>query len=345
MNMDSLTERRREILKHLVEAYVQTATPVSSEVIARRIPSRVSSATIRNELAQLEDLGLVRHPHTSAGRMPTEAGYRYFVEHLMAAVEPPALEQRTIRHQFLNIESDVGRWALVAASTLAEAVRAATVVTLPLAPRAQVRSLELLSVQDELGLLVLIIQSGMIRQQLIHWQRPVSRDDLIQLSNRLSTQCDGCTAEELLALADKAENEEADVLRAAAQLLTQTEQQMYESLCFEGLSHVLDEPEFAQSQTLRPFIELLERTPTLGNYLVQASSPGVVRIIIGSEHDLHPMQNTSVVLARYGQTAGPYGVLAVLGPTRMAYWRAVSMVRFMSGVLDVMMEDTTQRAS
>lgn len=343
--IEKLTERKRKILKHLVEAYVQSASPVSSEAIVRRSATPVSSATVRNELAALEELGLVQHPHTSAGRMPTELGYRYFVEHLMQTAPPAAGEQQTIRDRFLQVQLTSDRWAVLAASILASAVRAASIVTLPLAPRARVRSLELLSVQDDLGLLVLIVQSGIVRQQLIQWGRPVSRDTLIQLSNRLSQECEGHTAEELLERAEATEAEEAQAIRAAAQLLSEAERHMYESLHYEGLSHVLDQPEFARSQALRPFVELLERGPILGTYLVEASSPDSVRIIIGNEHALVRMQHTSTVLARYGHPGGPYGVLAVVGPTRMAYWRAVSMVRFMAGVMDVLMDDSAQRAS
>jgi heat-inducible transcriptional repressor len=343
--MEQLTDRRQQVLKNLVEAYVESAQPVSSEAIARSTPTNVSSATVRNELAALEALGLVMHPHTSAGRIPTELGYRYFVEHLMEHAAPPPVEQRTIRDQFHQIQLAADRWAVLAASILASTVRSASIVTLPLAPRARVRSLELLSVQDDLGLLVLIVQSGIVRQQLIHLSRPVSRHDLNQLSNRLSHECEGCTAEELLQRAVVADTEEAAALTAAAQLMSDAEQHMYDSLYFEGISHVLDQPEFARSQALRPFVELLERTPVLGTYLVQSSAPDSVRIIIGNEHALDRMQHTSTVLTRYGVRGGPYGVIAVVGPTRMAYWRAVSMVRFMASVMDVLTDEPAERVS
>src|SRR5687767_4395737 len=102
--MEQLSERRQRILKNLVEAYVESALPVSSEAIARRTSTGVSSATVRNDLAILEELGLVSHPHTSAGRVPTELGYRYFVEHLMEHAAPPPGEQRIIRDQFHQIQ-------------------------------------------------------------------------------------------------------------------------------------------------------------------------------------------------------------------------------------------------
>lgn len=342
--MIELTERRQRLLKYLIESYVHSATPVSSDALARQYAPAVSSATIRNELAYLEELELVQHPHPSAGRIPTELGYRYFVEHLMDSPDPPPGEQRTIRHQLQQVESQIDRWALVTASLLAGSVRAASVVTLPLAPRARVRSLELLSVQDRLGLLVLIMHSGMVRQQLVQWEEALSRDELMQLSNGLSVECADKTAEELFTLGENAEGLEADLLLAAARLLQQTERQLFESLYLEGLSHVLDQPEFAQSQTLRPFIEMLERTPVLGTFLVQASAPDAVRIIIGSEHTLELMHSTSTVLARYGTRAGPFGVLAIVGPTRLPYGRAVSMVRFMSGLLNALIARSADHA-
>src|SRR5688572_32522807 len=116
------------MLKHVVEEYVRTATPVSSEMIVRRYEPSVSSATVRNELAQLEDLGLISHPHTSAGRVPTDLGYRFFVEHLMESTDPTPGEQRTIRHQFHQVEPDIDRWAQLASSVLANAVCTAAVV-------------------------------------------------------------------------------------------------------------------------------------------------------------------------------------------------------------------------
>src|SRR3954462_15482948 len=148
------------MLKHVVEEYVRSATPVSSEVIVRRYEPTVSSATVRNELNQLEELGLIYHPHTSAGRIPTDVGYRFFVEHLMDRDSPPAGEQRMIRHQFHQVEPDVDRWAHLASSVLANAVQSAAFVTPLTSSLAKVRRVALVWVQDSVALVTVFARRG-----------------------------------------------------------------------------------------------------------------------------------------------------------------------------------------
>ena len=334
-----ITTRRRRMLKHVVEEYVRTATPVSSEVIVRRYEPSVSSATVRNELSQLEELGLISHPHTSAGRVPTDVGYRFFVEHLMERDGPTAGEQRMIRHQFHQVEPDVDRWAHLASSVLANAVQSAAVVTPLSSSRARVRRVALVWVQDTVALVTVLLHSGGVRQQVLHLDRPCDRDELDRVGNLLTALLDEKSADQVVLLAATLDGIERQAALAVARILEHADQQAFEDVYYEGLGHILSQPEFTLSQKAVPLVQVLERSQMLGQLLSQALHASGVQVIIGTEHPLEEMRETSAVLARYGDGEDVQGVLCVLGPTRMAYWRAVAMVRFIGDLLDLLVAD------
>ena len=334
-----LTTRRRRMLKHVVEEYVRTATPVSSDVIVRRYEPSVSSATVRNELSQLEEIGLISHPHTSAGRVPTDPGYRFFVEHLMTSDGPTAGEQRMIRHQFHQAEPDVDRWAHLASSILANAVQAAAVVTPLSSSRARARRVAVVSVQDAVALVTVLLNSGAVRQQVLHLEMPASRDELDRVGNRLTVVLDDQSAEQVVRLSVTLDGIDRQAAGSVARILEQADRQAFEDIYYEGLGHVLSQPEFTYSQKAVPLVQVLERGHMLGQLLTQALHSTGVQIIIGAEHPLEEMRETSAVLARYGAGQDVQGVVCVLGPTRMPYWRAVAMVRFIADLLDLLVAD------
>ena len=153
MNLD-LSERRRRILKAVIQQYIETATPVASQDLARQMG--VSSATVRNEMSALEEAGLLTHLHTSAGRVPTDTGYRFFVENLMDRAPLSAQEQRTIKHQFYQVRSDFDQWIHLAAAVLSRTAHAAAVVTPPRAYESRFKHLELIAINDMTVLMVLV---------------------------------------------------------------------------------------------------------------------------------------------------------------------------------------------
>jgi len=329
------------MLKHVVEEYVRTATPVSSEVIVRRYEPSVSSATVRNELNQLEELGLISHPHTSAGRVPTDVGYRFFVEHLMDRDGPPVGEQRMIRHQFHQVEPDVDRWAHLASSVLANAVQSAAVVTPLTSAQARVRRVALVWVQETVALVTVLLHSGGVRQQVLHLERPCDRDELDRVGNYLTALLDEKSALQVTLLASTVEGGiERQAALAVARILDHADQLAFEDVYYEGLGHILSQPEFTYSQKAVPLVQVLERGQMLGQLLSQALRASGVHVIIGTEHPLEEMRETSAVLARYGDGADIQGVVCVLGPTRMAYGRAVAMVRFIGDLLDLLVADS-----
>lgn len=336
----NLTPRRQNILRHIVEEYVVTAQPIGSEAVARRYRPPVSSATVRNEMAVLESVGYIAQPHTSSGRVPTDLGYRYYVERLMPGLAPSPNEARRIRHQFHQVESEVGQWAHLASSVLASTIHAAAVVTLPASPQALIRRLELVGLQDEVVLLAIILKSGSVRQHVHHLTDPISGDELGRISARLNLALDGRSAGEVAELSAGLRSPDAEFCELIARVLEQADRQTFEEIYYEGLTHILSEPEFAQSEKLRPVVEVLERSQVLGSFLADAMLGDGVQVIIGSEHRLEPLRSTATILTRYGSGSELRGVLGVVGPTRLPYWRAIPMVRFMANLMDVLVDST-----
>ncbi|HLI25988.1 MAG TPA: heat-inducible transcriptional repressor HrcA [Chloroflexota bacterium] len=334
-----LTPRRRWVLKHIVEEYVTSATPVSSETVARRAPVRVSTATVRNDMAALEELGLVRQPHTSAGRVPSDAGYRLYVNELMRPADLEPAELRTIYHQFHQVEFAIDEWLALARAVLAQAVHSAAVVTPPLAPRARVRRIELVPLHDGVVLLVVLLPSGHIRQQVVPLVEPATREDLIRLSNRLSALLANRTASEVRTTPAASVNE-GQVLQAVAQALEHAEQQGSEGLSYAGIRFIVAQPEFAHSAKLQPVVEALEQGHVLAPVLYEALQAPGVRVLIGDELPHEAIRNCSVVLTAYGPAPDTRGVVGIVGPTRMPYWRAVPLVRFVGSLIDGLMRES-----
>jgi heat-inducible transcriptional repressor len=331
-----LTPRRERILRHVVQEYVALAQPVPSDLIARKYESDLSPATVRNELAALEEAGLIAQPHTSAGRVPTDHGYRYFVELLMQEQRELApAERRTLRQQFNQMAALGTDSTHLAPSLLARTLRSAAVATRSVSGHARVRRIELVPLEDDLVLVTLLMQSGVVRQVVHRSDSVLERTELARLSNELSEK-----------LADKTPGQARRALKlvtdsarpfgtAAIRLLQQAQEQSFAAVTLEGLAQLLSQPEFAQSEKLRPIIEVLEQQPLLARFLAESlASPGV-QVIIGAENRLEQMREAALVLTRYGTEEDAWGVLGVLGPTRLPYWRAVPMVRFMAELMNV----------
>lgn len=336
--MPELTERQQIILGIVVREYIVNAIPIGSQTLARRYDLGVSPATIRNELAVLEELGYLGHPHTSAGRMPTVQGYRYFVERLMEDAELSIAEQRMIRHQFHQAGVDPEQWMKLAAAVLAHTARAAALVTAPKAPVCRFKHLEIISIRDPLVLLVLVLQEGTVRQQMLSFgDWPVTQEELSRRANRLNVLLAYLSREEIqqkvatLAL-DPIESEAVSrVLEIMAQIDQPTVRQVYH----EGLARVLQEPEFAGGERSRHVVQVLEDTNLLETILseVVLARRGVQVIIGGEGGRWEEIRDYSMVLARYGPDPDTMGVVGVLGPTRMPYQRAVPAVRYISQLM------------
>ena len=187
--------RSQAILRAVIEEYITSASPVGSQALVRRYGLGVSSATVRNILAELETSGLLTHPHTSAGRVPTDEGYRWYVEAHVELVPLPAVEQLMIRHQFGQVEFASEHWFRLAATTLASLTQAAGLAT-PAKPRAaRIRRIDLVALQDHLASLILVLREGTLKQVILTLDEPVEQERLTTAANRLSERLADLTAD------------------------------------------------------------------------------------------------------------------------------------------------------
>jgi heat-inducible transcriptional repressor len=342
-----LTERRQLILKLVIQEFIESAQPVSSKIVVEKHLPGLSSATVRNEMAALEDLGYLTHRHTSDGRIPTDAGYRYFVENLMERTPLSTAEQRTIRHQFYQVRSELDQWIQLAGAVLARTSQNASLVTPPRAYQARFKHLELIAIHDTTVLLVLVLHDGSVKQQTLTLDGARSQEDLRRISNKLNDHCADAPAtaiEELRRhynLLPRLEYDELElqVLDQVARAMRQLEEQMNEQIHSDGLLEMLSQPEFAQVQRVRQMLEILQGGKGLGPLIPQVLARDGVQVVIGGEHGKDEMREYSVVLSRYGIDGIVTGVLGVIGPTRMAYPRSISTVGYISTVMSDLLSE------
>lgn len=331
-----MTDRRRRILELVVREYINTAQPVGSEALSR-LQLGVSSATIRNELAALEEGGYLRHPHTSAGRIPTEKGYRYFVESLMDELELTPVEQRMISHQFHQVTLDVDQWMRLSAAVLAHTSHAAALVTAPRSIHARFKHIELIEIGDNTAMLVLVLQEGTVKQQMLNLPGPVQQDELRYIANRLNAQFGGQTAAYIRALSSGLSDLSAVAADAAASMMEQMDLHTSRELYRDGLMDILRQPEFAIVDKMQQLLQVLEERNLLEEIMLSLAPAQGVQVVIGQEGGHPELNEYSMVMARYGIKGEASGVISVFGPIRMPYARAVSAVRYVSGLLDELM--------
>lgn len=333
--MEPLSERQELILSLVVREYTDAATPISSKGLVEKYNLDVSSATIRNEMAALTDAGYLEQPHTSAGRKPSEAGYRYFVQRLIGEAELPIAEQNTITHQFYQTRGDSEQWMRLAASVLAQHGRGASLVTAPRQQQARFKHLELIATQGRMVLLVLVLNGGEVRQQMLTLAEPVTQEALSTAAQRITNLCIGKDTESVNALIRSASALEQDVLKLVAEMMHKTEAYAAWDVFRDGVANVLAEPEFASSDSARQALRVLEERAYLEDFLTRAVAPtvGSVQVVIGGENAWQELKDCSMVLARYGVPGYATGAVGVLGPQRMPYGRAISTVRFVAGLM------------
>jgi heat-inducible transcriptional repressor len=337
----SLSDRRAKILALIVEDFVGTANPVGSQSLVQRHTLGMSSATVRNEMAALEEEGMISHPHTSAGRIPSNKGYRYYVHSLMNERALSLEEKVRILHQFQQTAHDLENWVGLAASVLAQSVRNVALVTEPRVGDVRLKQLQLVEVSESRALLIVVTSDAVVHQLSLELEEPVSQDQLTRLANRLNAELGGKEASEL----PKHEGEEAfDWLDAAVvgrvrELLTRAEEAQASRAVIDGVRQMLRQPEFEDSDRMLDVLEAVEERHLRGALPTTELTPGGLAIVIGDENRDGHYQEMSFVLARYGTPSGASGVLGVLGPTRMDYADAVSHVRYVGDVLTELMRE------
>ena len=341
--MQELTERQKTLLLLIIRDYIESAQPVGSKRLAEHYYINLSSATIRNEMGALTEMGYLRQPHTSAGRVPTEEGYRYFVSQMMHNAELPETIQQTISHQFHQSRADMNQWMTLAASVLAHQSQGVSVVTAPHAEQSKYKHVELISTQGRQVLMVLVMVGGEVSQQILTLAEPVSQERLSQTASRLNGLLAGLAADAIASLPARSDALDQDILTLILQDMRRTADTSSGEIYTDGLTNVLSEPEFSGSDEGRRTLKLFEERSTLRDLLARTatnSNIGGLQVLIGGEGEWEELRQCSIVLARYGVPGMATGTLGVLGPMRMSYAKTIPTVRYVAGLLSDLVNDT-----
>jgi len=331
-----LSERRARILRFIVDDYVESAQPVGSQSLVARHGLNLSSATVRNEMAALEDEGMITHPHTSAGRIPSNRGYRYYVSSLMAERDLPRDEQMTILHQFHQSARQLEDWVTLSASVLAHSLHTVGLATQPRVIDVRLRQLQLVEVGENRALLIVVTSDAQVHQHTLEFPLPVSQEQLTRLATRLNAEFSGHSAADLPVhgAAEPLSSIESIVVAAVVDLLLQEQRSAIETPVIEGVRELLRQPEFENSDRVLDTLDAVEERRLRDAIPSDAvGSGGDVAIVIGDENAEGPYKDMSFVLTRYGLPGGASGVLGILGPTRLPYSDAVSHVRYVRDLL------------
>ncbi len=359
--MAELSKRQETILSLIVREYVKTPTPIGSKALVERYGLKVSSATVRNDMAILEEQGLIAAPHTSAGRAPTEEGYRYFVQRLIGDAELASTERRMIRHQFHQAQLAPDQWLQLAASVLANIAHSASLVTSPVIAQAVFKHIELIATTGRLVLMILVLEGGEVRQQMLSLAEPVAQELLSQSSARINALCAGSGMEVIRTQAAHQPTLDQEIMELIADLFDASSQRQ-RAVYYDGLVNVLDptllldrldvtDPHErdelrrtlveVDSHGARQTLHLLEEQSLLKNILSEALSsemPGV-QVMIAGDGRWEELSHTSMILSRYGIIGQATGTLGILGPTRLHYGRAISAVRYVAALMSDMLVD------
>src|SRR5205807_1642448 len=317
-----LSQRKQQILRALVEEYIHSATPVASETLVRKYTMNFSSATVRHELAGLEEAHLIYQPHTSAGRVPTDLGYRYFVEHLMQESALSINEQRLIRHQFYQVQDQLDQWVRLTASVMARLLHSAAVMTPPRSIEGQLKHFEILSVTDLAAHLVLVLMDGTVKQQRLLLEAPLHQEELSATAahlNKLFHEKSASEVDDILRQQDLSPVEHL-VGSTIARILEQHGDPLGDVFYREGVVNILEQPEYSRmgpeeerNERVRKVMEVLEQNrflPALASHLRESDG---VQVIIGGENEWDGMRDVSLVVSRYGQEGKIGGLLGVIG--------------------------------
>ena len=325
----SLTERQEKILRLVIRTYIETGAPIGSKKLVDNFDLDVSSATVRNELAALGDLGYLMQLHTSAGRIPTELGYRYFVQKLLGHFSLPLHERKMIRHQFHQARLDINQWMRLAAAILARTSLGASFVTAPHPPSNRFKHIQLISTQGRLVLMILVLYGGEVKQQMLTLAEPLPQNRLSAAAEKLNALFENFDYDEILARANNLDTLESEVTRLVLDILYRVNHRMISDIYRDGLSNILDH------EGTRQAVRVLEERTLLANVLSETQATGEtgVQVVIGGDGRWEELKDCTIILSRYGVTDAISGTVAVIGPTRMPYGRNVAAVRYVADLM------------
>ena len=335
-----LSYRTSTILNLLVDEYVQTAAPVASDGIARSPALRVSPATVRSAMSQLTEEGYISRPHVSAGGVPSDLGYRYYVESLgQPAPLPNQLRQRVDRW-LDEAEPDVEVWARRCATALSQLTANLAIVTQPRSQLPRLKRLQLVFLQESIALLVIVLGETRLLKRLLSLEDPASQNRLDEAAGRLNESLAGLSRPQIEAREVELSPLEQRVRQDSLDMMLEAEKSDMPEHHVEGLGRLLGQPEFAAAENARQLVQAVEERAFLERILAAAQEPAgdAPKVYIGSENEDQSLHSFGVIVCRYGRPDGVSGSICVVGPTRMGYSRAISGTRHLANMMSRMVQ-------
>jgi len=339
-----LGDRARKILEAVIQDYIRTAEPVGSRALVKRHGIDLSPATIRNVMADLEEMGFLTQPHASAGRIPTDRGLRYYVDSILEVKDISAQEQELIRRGFADITPEVAHLLKHSSKVLSTVSRHIGLVLAPKFSRLKLKQIEFIRLDRRLILVIMVGESGLIQNRIIEADEELTQEDLDGFNRYLNDILGGLTISEMKVKVveemRREKNRFDDMLSRALAL----SRKVFETdsdendIYIEGQVHLFDYPEFTDVTAMKAIFKAFEDKSILVKLLDKTLTASGVQIFIGSENELAEMPGFTLIASRYSRGSIPLGTLGVLGPTRLNYSRIIPVVDFTARLVSHILE-------
>lgn len=332
-----MNTRSRQILEAIIEDYIGTAEPIGSSAIRSRHGMALSPATIRNVMADLEEMGFLASPHTSAGRIPTEKAYRFYVDSLLAVRSVDRSEREEIRRRCSVDGRDVDGVFREISQMLSSVSHYMGIVAAPRFTANLFRQIDFIRLGSRRILAVLVSQSGSVQNRIIESKEDIPADGLLRMANYLNSLLQGLTISEVKKrIIEEMKHEKSrydSMLASALKLSEQAFDENSAELFIEGQANILDLPEFADAQKMKDIFRAMEQKSQLLSLLDNCLKAPGVNVFIGSESHLNSMSGMSLITSTYVSGKNTLGVLGVIGPTRMGYGKVIPIVDYTAKML------------
>lgn len=337
-----LGERKKLILQAIVEDYIQTAEPVGSRNIAKNHDLGLSAATIRNEMADLEEMGFLDKPHTSAGRVPSQLGYRFYVDSLMhrysATVEEIENLNTALHRRYVNLNNVVS----CVSDIISKITKCPTVMTVPTVSSAKVVNVKMIMIEKNLALIVVVLDGGSVRNKKVKVAGNITYREIDAISDFLNSQLAGLSIKDIdesrIMLIYSAMGQYKDFLKIVLEFVLECLKNDITEVYVGGASNILNHPEFCNIDRAREFLRFIDNRENATKVLALTNGEtGSVKVIIGDEAGLEEMRDTSIVLTNYNAGGILSGKIGVIGPTRMDYARIVSSLETINSQLSAIL--------
>jgi len=341
--MFPLTSRMKEILRMVIEDYIHAAEPVSSMTISRKSHLGLSPATIRNIMSDLEEMGLLSQPHTSSGRVPTERGFRFYIDYILDIHELSGAEKREIRSRYSIYQSEGKDLFREACRILSASSHCLGLVWAPRLSELVLQHIEFVKLRKYLTLAIFVSTTGIVQNRIIEMDEDLSQSDLDHLSNVLNGLLSGLTLQQVREkLFDRMRMEKHAYDRLFQQAINlggKAFSSFDETDVFiEGRTNILSEPEFGNISIMTDLFRAFEEKATMVKLLDKCMAPRGIRISIGSESQVQEMETCSLVTSTYGCEGRVWGALGVIGPRRMNYSRIIPLVDYSAKLLSEILD-------